>query len=315
MPYVIGIDGGGSKCTAALADGERVLAFYTAGGCNLNSVSFGEAHSSLQQAIYGALARGGVDSSRVRAVCAGVAGAASPQTAAKLKGILCGLAPQATVQVVGDTTIALNSEFADGPGVVCLSGTGSIAFGRNERGDYARAGGWGRFVSDEGSGHWIGQRAIIECLQALDMGRSSLLIYKIMREWKIATREQLVQRCNRDTLPNFSELYPAVLAAANEGDALSGEILSMAATRLARITQNVLRRLWISYSAIDITIAGGVFTSSPQMVKIFTNLVRSERPETRVRLSEREAFHGAIYLANKSLESELPSTESAAGVA
>lgn len=315
MPLVIGIDGGGSKCTAALADGERVLSVYTAGGCNLNSVSFGEAQSNLHEAIHGALARGGANASDVHGLCAGVSGAASPQTAAKLKGILCGLVPRSAVQVVGDTTIALDSEFRGGPGVVCISGTGSIAFGRNERGDYARAGGWGRFVSDEGSGHWIGQRAIIECLQALDMGRSSLLIYKIMREWKIATREQLVQRCNRDALPNFSELYPAVLTASAEGDILAGEILSMAATRLARITQTVLRRLWISYSAIHVTITGGVFTSSPHMAQIFSNLVRSERPEARVHLSEREPYHGAIYLANKALESEQPSEESAAGVA
>ena len=44
-----------------------------------------------------------------------------------------------------------------GPGLISASPAPVRSpIGRNERGEVARAGGWGRIVSDEGSGHWIG---------------------------------------------------------------------------------------------------------------------------------------------------------------
>jgi N-acetylglucosamine kinase-like BadF-type ATPase len=233
----------------------------------------------------------------VKSVCAGVAGAASPEVATQIREIVAALLPTASVQIVGDTEIALAAEFGDGPGVICISGTGSIAFGRNERGDVARAGGWGRFVSDEGSGHWIGQRAISECLHALDMGRSSGLITGIMHHWHIATREQLVQHCNRGQLPNFADLFPVVQSANQSGDALACEILTAAGTELARVAQIVLRRLWVGRSNVEVAVTGGVFTNSPRVRQIFSNVIRSDRPEVNVRVSEREPYMGALYIA------------------
>ncbi len=300
MPFVLGIDGGGSKSTAALsADGVTVLSTHTAGGCNLNTVPVAEARSALGEAIHGVLESAGVSADDVQSVCAGVAGTQSPEVAAKIKEIIAAVLPKSQVQVVGDTVIALDADFSGGPGVVCISGTGSIAFGRNERGETARAGGWGRFVSDEGSGHWIGQRAASQCLQALDMGRSSSLITGVMHHWRIATREQLVQRCNQDQVPNFSDLFPVVLAANDEGDALAGEILASAGTKLARVTQIVLRRLWVGRSAVEVAITGGVFANSAHIRQIFGNVIRTDRPEVGVRTSEREPYMGALYLAKK----------------
>jgi N-acetylglucosamine kinase-like BadF-type ATPase len=299
MSFVLGIDGGGSKTTAAVSDGVYVLATHTASGCNLNSVAPSDAQSALAEAVHGALNSAGVSAADVTNVCAGVAGAASPETAAKIAEMIAALLPRAEVQIAGDTAIALDAEFRGGSGVVCISGTGSIAFGRNERGDLARAGGWGRFVSDEGSGHWIGQCTVAECLHALDMGRSSSLIAGIMHHWHIATREQLVQHCNRDQIPNFSDLVPVVLKAEKDGDALACDILTTAGTRLARVAQIVLRRLWVGRSPVEVVITGGVFMNSTRVRQIFSNVIRSDRPEVSIRLSEREPYMGAIYLAHQ----------------
>jgi N-acetylglucosamine kinase-like BadF-type ATPase len=199
--------------------------------------------------------------------------------------------------VVGDTAIALEAAFAGGPGLVCIAGTGSVAFGRNERGEIARAGGWGRFVSDEGSGYWIGQRAVSQCLRALDMGRSSSLITGLMEHWSIATREQLVQHSHWEQTPNFAELFPIVRAAAEAGDPLAGEILNAAGFELARIAQVVLRRLWVGPSIVQVATTGSVFSSSPRICQVFSNFIRADRPEVQVRISSRQAFEGALYLA------------------
>lgn len=301
MSFILGIDGGGSKSTAALSQGARLLATHTAGGCNLNTISTEDARAALSSAVHGVLATAGVSPSSVVSVCAGVAGGASPEIAARITQILSSLLPQASIQVVGDTFIALEADFSGAPGLVCISGTGSIAFGRNERGEHARAGGWGRVISDEGSGSWIGQRAVSVCLRALDMGRSSDLIAGIMEHWRIVTREQLVQRCHMEHIPNFADLFPIVLALGEAGDPLACEILTAAGTELARIAQVVLRRLWVGRTSMEIAITGGVFANSPRIRQVFTNIIRTDRPEVQVRASVREPYLGALYLAQRAL--------------
>jgi len=301
MALVIGIDGGGSKTTAALSDGTSVLGACTAAGCNINTAGVEAANLALTSAVQGALAPAGISAESVSGVCAGVAGAASPEVAAKLAGMLAALLPRAAVRIVGDTLIALESDFQGGPGVVCISGTGSIAFGRNERGETARAGGWGRLVSDEGSGTWIGLRAISECLHALDMGRSSGLVTSVMHHWQIATREQLVFHCNREQIPNFADVFPLVEESSEAGDPLASEILAAAGTSLARVAQIVLRRLWVGQSPVEMALTGGVFANSGRLRQVFCNVIRSERPEVSIRLSQREPYMGAIYLAQRSL--------------
>ncbi len=302
MSLVMGIDGGGSKTTAAVARNGSVLAAHTAPGCNLNSVSAEQARSALTEAVAGALRQANASANDVLSACAGVAGAASPQAAETISRILASLLPHANLHVVGDTLIALEAEFSGAPGVICISGTGSVAFGRNERGEIARAGGWGRFVSDEGSGHWIGQHALIEVMQALDMGRSSALITAIMNHWRIATREQLVQECNSDPMPNFSDLFPIVLDAQLKGDPMATEVLTAAGTRLARAAQIVLRRLWFSPGPVEIALSGGVFANCAHIRQVFDNVVRSDRPDAKVRLSTQETYIGALYLARQALE-------------
>jgi len=307
MPFVLGIDGGGSKSTVAVSDGASVLATKTAGGCNLNSVSFECAHAALAEAVGGALSSAGISASSVLGVCAGVAGAASPEVAGRIAAILAELLPSSSIQVVGDTVIALEALFPGRPGLVCISGTGSIAFGRNERGEMARAGGWGRLVSDEGSGNWIGQRAISQCLRALDMGRSSYLTTGIMQHWRIATREQLLQRCHRDQIPSFAELFPVVLEAAELGDQIAHEILNSAGMELARIAQVVMRRLWVGRTGLELAITGGVFENSARIRQVFSNVVRAERPEVHICSGERQPYEGAVFLAQRAVTDREPS--------
>lgn len=301
MRYLLGIDGGGSKTAAALSDGQAVLGTHTAGGCNLNVVSTDKARLALAEAVHGVLSSAAVPAASVTGVCAGVAGAASPENAAKIADFLAELLPLASIQVVPDVTIALEAAFSGGPGMVCICGTGSIALGRNERGERARAGGWGRLISDEGSGHWIGQCAVSQCLRALDMGRSSAMVTAIMEHWQVVTRDNLLQRCHREPLPGFAELFPLVLAAAERTDPIASEILTAAGFEMARLAQIILRRLWAGRNSMEIAITGGVFLSSPQVRQVFNNVIRSERPEVSVHLCTHQPFEGALYLAQQAL--------------
>ena len=68
---------------------------------------------------------------------------------------LRGLAQRA--RVISDVETAFLGALGDRPGVLILAGTGSIVLGRNRRGRWARAGGLGPLLGDEGSAFWIGR--------------------------------------------------------------------------------------------------------------------------------------------------------------
>ena len=119
--------------------------------------------------------------------------------------------------------IALQAAFGDGPGVIVIAGTGSIAYGRNREGQTARAGGWGFAISDEGSGHWIGRTAVAAAIGAWDEDPELdvPLIEMLMKSWNLQTIEQLVPAANSAPPPDFAALFPAVLSLADSGDRIA----------------------------------------------------------------------------------------------
>ena len=61
------------------------------------------------------------------------------------------------VTVISDVEAAHLGALGGRPGILLLAGTGSMALGRDARGRWARAGGWGPLLGDEGSAFWIGR--------------------------------------------------------------------------------------------------------------------------------------------------------------
>ena len=61
------------------------------------------------------------------------------------------------IKVISDVEAAYLGALDGGAGVLLLAGTGSMALGRDARGRWVRAGGWGPLLGDEGSAFWIGR--------------------------------------------------------------------------------------------------------------------------------------------------------------
>ena len=159
MPYYLGIDGGGTKTTCAVGDDSSVLATASAGPSNIVRVGEATTRESLHQAVRQACAAAGITPSQVLRTCVGGSGAARPELAAIVREFLAEML-STPVDVVGDMQIALEAAFDQGPGVIVIAGTGSIAYGRDRQRKTVRAGGWGFAIGDEGSAHWIGRAAV-----------------------------------------------------------------------------------------------------------------------------------------------------------
>ena len=167
MAYYLGIDGGGSKTTCVVGDESSILATVTVGASNITRVGEAGAREVLHQAIREACRAAGINPQQVLRACIGAAGAGRPEIAGTVRKMVAEII-SGEIEVVGDMEIALTAAFGEGPGVIVIAGTGSIAFGRDAQGRTARAGGWGFAISDEGSAHWIGRAAVRAVLRAAD---------------------------------------------------------------------------------------------------------------------------------------------------
>ena len=166
MRHVLGIDAGGTKTRALLADETgRVIAGAHGDGANLRTHGELEVEKVLHSVIETAEAQAGF---RAEALALGIAGADRPEDHAVLRDILRRIGFKNRVVVANDARIAFVAGSALRVGLALVCGTGSIAWGRNARGEIARAGGWGWHLGDEGSGFWIGEHAIRDVLRAAD---------------------------------------------------------------------------------------------------------------------------------------------------
>ena len=109
--------------------------------------------------------------------------------------------------------IALEAAFGNGPGVIVIAGTGSIAYGRNAK-VRQRAPVVGASPSptrDRATGS-VAPRLPPPCgAWDEEPGQNVPLIEILMKSWRLETIEQLVLAANATPPPDFAALFPAVL--------------------------------------------------------------------------------------------------------
>ena len=300
MGIFLGIDGGGTKTSCVIGDETSVLGSGTAAGSNVIRLGEAKAREALAAAIGQACAAANIKPTQIQRTCVGLAGAGRPEISNLVRRLLAELVSGES-EVVGDMVIALQAAFGNGAGVMVIAGTGSMAYGRDSSGNTLRAGGWGFSVFDEGSGHWIGRSAIAAIMRDYDENaeEESVLLDNVKKSWTLSTREQLVLAANASPSPDFSALLPAVLSAADSGDALARSILTQAGTELARLAKIVIRRLFSDGEKVLVAMSGGVFSNCALVRQVFYNSLRSEYPNCSVNPTIIEAVRGALDLARK----------------
>ena len=307
MPYYLGIDGGGTKTTCAVGDESNLLATVTTGPSNIVRVGAPQTRESLQKAVQQACAAAGVAPAQVERTCVGGSGAARPELAAEVRAFLAEIL-SSPVDVVGDMEIALAAAFREGPGVVVIAGTGSIAFGRDRQGRTLRAGGWGFAIGDEGSAHWIGREAIAAVLRASDMthGTPEDIFYSdlataLCKAWGVNSLTDLARAANSIPPPDFAALFPAVAATKN---ILALQVLSTAGRELAQTAAIVVRKLFPPDEAgpVPVATAGGVFRHANLVRADFYNELRKIDPRVEINPLLIEPVEGALRMARKAAE-------------
>jgi glucosamine kinase len=297
MP-VLGIDVGGTKTVCLLADDDgRVLAQGREEGANLQ----GAGELALEKVLHLVMEKtlegtGAIPS----AICLGIAGVDRAADEAVVRSIMTRIGYKARILVVNDALIALQAGVGDASGIVIVSGTGSIAYGRDADGRASRAGGWGYVLGDEGSGYWIGRLALRAVVRHADgRGRVTTLTPRLLNHFGVEKASELINKVYHEELSprSIAAVAKYVQQSRDEGDLVSIGILNRAADELLTAATAVMSRLDLTDKDFTFVLAGGMFHAVPWLCDQLQLLLPALASRSRVmRLNEEPAL-GAVRLA------------------
>lgn len=231
-PLLLGVDAGGTRCRARVADTEgRVLGEGQGGAANVLSDPAG-AWASIERSVAMALGDAGARGTRFEDVVA-VLGLAGLDPARPRAPPDWPLSRFRACRVETDAYVAQVGAFGGGDGAILIVGTGSVGL-LVRGGARTSVGGYGAAVSDEGSGAWIGREAVRRALWAFDRRRpSSGLTARILKT--VGEPPSAQGWANTARPADYAALTPVVFAAAEADDRQAADILEEAADHLDRI--------------------------------------------------------------------------------
>jgi glucosamine kinase len=294
---VVGVDGGGSKTRAIVADEAGTQLGEVVGPAS--AVRPGQAEHSadvIAATVRDALASCEMTHVMPKALCVGVAGVARESARQALWQALVGRELAEETVVHPDFAIALDDAFGDGAGVLLISGTGSVAFGRSPAGTVARCGGWGPMCGDEGSGAWLGRRALSVVTASAD-GREpeTALMGAVLTAAQVNEPQELIAWAANATPAQLATLAPIVSSVADAGDLRANALISLTVEELVLHVRTLARQLFgDERAAMPVAFTGGLLRKGATLRKRLEHRLKSAVPGAQIQTTEVNPARGAV---------------------
>jgi len=285
LRYYLGVDAGGTKTHALIADQTgRIHGAGRSGTGNWESVGLDGAARSLSQALDGALASARLRRSELRGAGYGLAGMDWPSDEARLLPVLRQLAVPGPHVLVNDAYVALRAGSDAGYGIAVISGTGVTIVGHNRAGEHFRTFALGDNWGDFGSAYDVvalATRAI--AFAHTGRGPATLLTERLVEHYQVRDTIELVERITRGQAPPPNgRLAPLVFATAAAGDEVARAVLIEAGQELGRNAVAIARRLNMVDEPFDMVLAGGTFRDPYTLFRdALIALVRQSAPKVQ----------------------------------
>ncbi len=187
------------------------------------------------------------------------------------------------------------------PGIVIISGGGTVAYGRNISGTSLRIGGWGHLLGDEGSGYWIGLQAIKATLQSqAGLAPSTALARHIMERLGVKNERELLHTVYSGQLSDaeIANLVPLVHSLSLTGDEAAAQILDETAAHLVTLAVAMVSRL----GKLPLYLSGGVF-QAPSLSERFHRLFAATGSTIEGVVAPSDPVRGILLIARGGLDS------------
>jgi N-acetylglucosamine kinase-like BadF-type ATPase len=299
MTLVLGVDGGGSKTHAMVADerGQK-LGFASSGRSNWEDAGLGGARAALEAAITGALDAAGVAAADLDASAFGLAGLDWDSDRPMLAALIDPLGLGGPRLLDNDSFIALRAGTGQPFGVVVIAGTGTVAAGRDPAGRTFRTFGLEPMYGDFGSATDVAEEAVHAVADAwTGRGPATSLSELLPPLAGCASPVELLQRLSRGAI-QLPPAAPLVLRQAAAGDPAATAIVIRAGTALGESAALVARRLGMDRTAFELVMAGGLFRGGSRLLETtLTGTLHRVAPRARPVLLTCKPVVGAVIEA------------------
>lgn len=301
MQYVIGVDGGSTKSLMKAGDmNGNLLASSAAEMANHNWIGRDKAKERIVRQIEALIASFHGKKEDCACIVVGSAGVDSPEAKRTIGDIYKEAVPGCPVFCMNDGSIALYAT-TKGVGVLAISGTGSIAVGRNESGQITRSGGYiSTILSNEGSGEWIAKEALHYLSKWIDGSVcSSALTEKLNTFFEGADIHKLVEYAvSLRTKQVDARIAVWVYEAALEGDEAALDILKRGAQALSDLTCTCAEKLgWKREDEFPSGVWGSVFVKNEIFLQYYKEAFLSRYPNSIIVFPKGDAADGAVEMA------------------
>ena len=279
--FVIGVDGGGTKTTAALADlNGKILKIGRAESSSPRNVGVEKAATNVVKAIKKVLPQ---NKGKVLSIFVGLPAVQeefSPEVG-EIKKIISQKVKGKLI-ISSDQLVAFRSGTDKRDGIMLIAGTGSVAHGWRGKKEHKSSGaGW---LADEGSAFWIGQKYYQTAQKALD-GRAPKTQLKVPS--KIYSQ---------NFVKEVSRLSVLCDSAAKKGNKVAKEIMVEAGRELAISVKAVVKELNFPKEKFPLVLVGSVLKSKIVLATLKKE-VKKEAPKVQFIRPKGEPVAGSVKLA------------------
>ncbi len=299
--YVIGVDTGGTKTVAALANlNGKILVKAETKPSNPNKVGIEAAVREISSAILKVTKN--FKKAKITYIASAGGTQRDPLIKRQIKDALKKILElsfvfKGKVMVEGDEKAEFRAGTNEKNGILIISGTGSLSYGWNE-GKEEKTLGWDYLLGDKGSGFWIGQNALGAVCCSIDgMGPKTLLTNLIFKKLKIRNGGNLIRKIYQpEAVKIIASISPLVDKAAERGDKVAKDILLKAAKDLALAGNQNIKKLNLKNKKFPVVLAGGVFKSKTVLDQVKKE-IKKFAPKVEFIRPKPEPVIGAIKLA------------------
>ncbi|WP_020615480.1 N-acetylglucosamine kinase [Paenibacillus daejeonensis] len=300
---VIGIDGGGTHTRVMVANLEgQVLSYVEKGASSIYKDA--QASQNVRQAIEEALQQAGVDKAQVRMLTAGIAGFDAesdlewvlPLT--DVEGLDC------TKVHVNDAVVAHSGALMAEPGIIVISGTGSILYAVNEEGRRIRNYDLHHYAAS--AARFLAYDATYELLAGSVEDRDNALIQEMLAFWDVSTVKELSHLAlqgfiadQRERNKRFAELAPLITQSATSGSPLAQRVCDRALHQIA-IGVEMLAS-YFERPKVQVSLIGSVVTSDYFRERLASRLAQGVQRSYQLVEPVYPPVIGAVLLAFKEL--------------
>jgi N-acetylglucosamine kinase-like BadF-type ATPase len=301
MRYLLGVDVGGSKTHALVADESGcAVGFGSAGSGNYQSIGYTGYQNSLQESVGKAMTQAGLLRRQIAGAGFGIGGYDWPSQLEMHRGVIGRLGLKCPMEIVNDATIGLVAGTSEGWGVALVGGTGCNCRGRDRTGREGRVTGEGERFGEWGGGTELVDRAIQAVSHEWSRRGPHTELSDTFMEFTGATSlDDLIEGLDLGRYESSPKWAQAVFRIADAGDPVAREVIAWAGREEGELACAVIRQLDLQQEAFEVVQIGGLFDGGPLYADVVHQTILAVAPRaTFVRLTVPPVVGGVLLGAH-----------------